>query len=54
MNREPRFDDYIEKAAPFAQPILKHVRERVHAVVPHVEEAMKWSAPAFASPSPIS
>ena len=47
MNREPRFDDYIEKAAPFAQPILKHVRERVHAVVPHVEEAMKWSAPGF-------
>jgi len=47
LSREPRFDDYIEKAAPFAQPILKHVRERVHAVVPHVEEAMKWSAPGF-------
>ena len=47
MNREPRFDAYIAKAAPFAQPILCHVRERVHAVVPEAEEAMKWSAPGF-------
>ena len=47
MSREPRIDAYIAKAAPFAQPILTHVRERVHAVVPDVEEAMKWSAPGF-------
>jgi uncharacterized protein YdeI (YjbR/CyaY-like superfamily) len=47
LSREPRFDAYIDKAAPFAQQILKHVRERVHAVVPNVEEAMKWSAPGF-------
>ena len=47
MSREPRIDAYIAKAAPFAQPILAHVRERVHAVVPGVEEAMKWSAPGF-------
>ena len=47
MSREPRIDAYIAKAAPFAQPILAHVRERIHAVVPEVEEAMKWSAPGF-------
>ena len=47
MSREPRIDAYIAKAAPFAQPILTHVRERIHAVVPEVEEAMKWSAPGF-------
>ncbi|HWJ59195.1 MAG TPA: YdeI/OmpD-associated family protein [Sphingomicrobium sp.] len=47
MNRDARIDAYIAKAAPFAQPILGHVRERVHAVVPEVEETLKWSAPGF-------
>lgn len=47
MSREPRIDAYIAKAQPFARPILEKVRERVHAVVPDVEEAMKWSAPGF-------
>ena len=47
MSRDARVDAYIAKAAPFARPILGHVRERVHAVVPDVEEAMKWSAPGF-------
>ena len=47
MNREPRIDAYLAKAPPFARPILEKVRERVHAVVPDVEEAMKWSAPGF-------
>lgn len=45
--RDPRVDAYIEKAAPFAQPILREVRERVHAACPEVEEAIKWSSPAF-------
>jgi len=47
VSREPRIDAYIYNAAPFARPILEKVRERVHAVVPGVEEAMKWSAPGF-------
>lgn len=47
MSREPRIDAYVAKAQPFAQPILEKVRERVHAVVPGVEEAMKWSMPAY-------
>lgn len=47
MSRDPRVDAYIAKAAPFAQPILQHVRERVHAVAPEAEETLKWSAPAY-------
>ncbi|MFL6761897.1 MAG: YdeI/OmpD-associated family protein [Sphingomicrobium sp.] len=47
MSREPRIDAYIEKAQPFARPILEMVRERVHALVPDIEEAMKWSHPTF-------
>ena len=47
MSRDPRIDAYIAKAAPFAQPILKHVRERVHAAAPEAEEAIKWGAPGF-------
>lgn len=47
MSREPRIDAYIAKAQPFARPILEKVRERVHAVVPDVEEAMKWSVPTY-------
>ena len=47
MSRETRVDAYIAKAPQFAQPILEKVRERVHAAVPGVEEAMKWSAPGF-------
>ena len=45
--RDPRFDAYIEKSAPFAQPILEHLRAVVHAACPEVEETMKWSMPHF-------
>ena len=44
---DPKFDDYIAKAQPFARPILKHLRKVVHAAVPDVEENWKWSTPAF-------
>jgi len=47
VSREPEIDAYIAKAQPFARPILDKVRERVHAVVPDIEEAMKWSMPAY-------
>ena len=47
MSREPRIDAYIDRAQPFARPILEKVRERVHAVVPDIEEAMKWSHPTY-------
>lgn len=47
MNREPRIDAYIVRAAPFARPILEKVRERVHAAAPEAAEAIKWGAPSF-------
>ena len=44
---DPRVDAYIKRAQPFAEPILIHLRKLVHAVVPGVEETMKWSLPHF-------
>ena len=47
MGRDPRIDAYLAKAQPFARPILQHVRKRVHAVIPDVEETLKWSMPSY-------
>jgi len=44
---DPRIDEYINKAAGFAQPILSHIRELVHEVCPDVEETIKWGMPHF-------
>jgi len=44
---DPRVDAYIEKAAPFAQPILAHLRELLHQACPRATEEMKWSMPFF-------
>lgn len=44
---DPRFDEYIAKAASFAQPILTHIRRIVHEAVPDLVETMKWSMPHF-------
>jgi uncharacterized protein YdeI (YjbR/CyaY-like superfamily) len=46
-SRDRRVDAYIAKAAPFARPILTHLREVVHEACPEVEETMKWSRPHF-------
>lgn len=45
--KDPRVDAYIEKAQPFARPILKHLRKLVHQACPDCEETLKWSMPAF-------
>jgi hypothetical protein len=45
--RNPSVDAYIAKAADFAQPILRHLRELVHEACPDVEEVIKWSFPNF-------
>lgn len=45
--RDARVDAYVARSAPFAQPILAHLRELVHEVCPEVEETMKWSFPHF-------
>ena len=47
MTTDPRIDAYIDKAAPFAQPILRHFRQLVHEALPQAEEAIKWSMPHF-------
>lgn len=45
--RDKRIDAYIQKAQPFARPILKHLRELVHNACPEVEETIKWSFASF-------
>jgi uncharacterized protein YdeI (YjbR/CyaY-like superfamily) len=45
--KDPRVDDYIEKSAEFARPILKHLRRVVHLGCPQVQETIKWSFPHF-------
>ncbi|HLO96924.1 MAG TPA: YdeI/OmpD-associated family protein [Burkholderiaceae bacterium] len=45
--QDPRVDAYIEKAAPFAQVLLRFWRELVHAQCPGVEETIKWGFPHF-------
>jgi uncharacterized protein YdeI (YjbR/CyaY-like superfamily) len=44
---DKRVDAYIAKAAPFAKPVLAHVRALVHKACPDVVEEMKWSRPFF-------
>ena len=45
--KDPRVDAYIEKAQPFARPILEHLRSTVHSACPGVHETMKWGFPHF-------
>ena len=47
VSTDPRIDAYITKAAPFAQPILTHVRALVHKALPDAAETIKWSMPHF-------
>lgn len=47
MASDPKVDAYIERAAPFAQPILSHLRALVHGTIPGLEEALKWGMPHF-------
>lgn len=47
MTQDPRIDAYIDRAAPFARPILARVRSLVHEACPDVEETIKWGMPTF-------
>lgn len=47
MSTDPRVDDYIAAAAPFAQPVLEHLRAVVHAACPEATETLKWRMPFF-------
>jgi uncharacterized protein YdeI (YjbR/CyaY-like superfamily) len=42
-----KVDVYIAKAAPFAQPVLAHLRALVHKACPEVVEEIKWGRPFF-------
>jgi hypothetical protein len=53
VTRDKRIDAYIAKAAGFAQPILKQLREVVHEGCPEVEETIKWRMPAFEYKGPL-
>lgn len=45
--RDKRVDEYITSAAPFARPILAHLRKLIHRACPDIEEGIKWNAPFF-------
>jgi len=45
--KDARIDAYIAKSAPFAQPILKHLRAAIHAASRDIEENVKWGMPSF-------
>ncbi len=45
--RLPAVDAYIQKAQPFATPILEHLRDLVHRACPDTEEKIKWGFPHF-------
>lgn len=47
MAADARIDAYIAKAAPFAAPILTHLRSAVHTACPRVEETIRWGMPSF-------
>lgn len=44
---DPRVDAYIERSAPFARPILRHLRALVHEGCPEIRETIKWGFPHF-------
>lgn len=45
--KNPAVDAYIEASAPFAKPILNHIRRLVHAANPNINETIKWGFPQF-------
>jgi uncharacterized protein YdeI (YjbR/CyaY-like superfamily) len=52
--RDRRVDTYIDKAQPFARPILKRFRTAVHKGCPAVVETIKWGNPAFDYKGPLA
>jgi hypothetical protein len=45
--KDTRVDAYIARSAPFARPILRHLRSVIHRSCPDVQEAIKWGFPHF-------
>ena len=51
---DPRVDEYIKNAKPFAQPILRHIRKLMHKGCPDLTETIKWGMPAFDYHGPMA
>jgi uncharacterized protein YdeI (YjbR/CyaY-like superfamily) len=47
MGKNAQIDNYIAKSAPFARPILKQIRQAIHAASDDIEETLKWNIPHF-------
>lgn len=45
--RDKRVDEYINKSAEFAKPILIHLRKLIHQANPQIKETIKWGFPHF-------
>lgn len=45
--RDAKVTAYIDRAAPFARPILKRLRAHINAASPKLVEGIKWGMPAF-------
>ncbi len=45
--RDPRVTGYIQGRAPFARPILRHLRKVIHDAAPGLDETIKWGMPGF-------
>ena len=45
--KDARVDDYVAKAAPFAQPLLAWLRENTHGACGELQEDIKWGMPFF-------
>lgn len=52
--KDRRIDAYIARAAPFARPILKHLRKVTHAGCPELTETIKWGHPSFDYKGPLA
>ncbi|HKR04741.1 MAG TPA: YdeI/OmpD-associated family protein [Bacteroidia bacterium] len=51
--KDKRIDAYIAKSQPFAQPVMKKMRELVHKACPEVTETIKWGMPSFEYKGPM-
>ena len=51
--KDPKIDQYIKSAQPFAKPILKKLRSIIHEACPDVVESIKWGMPAFEYKGPL-
>ena len=45
--KNAKVDAYIERAAPFARPVLERLRAAAHAASPDIEETIKWGVPHY-------